>query len=366
MDILDPGSEPVPSDAGPWAPTLEMIFATIQGPVPPAPMQLETARQARSLVEEIVLASLAEADSAAPWVAVVYPSSVAIMSGQRSLIAQLQLGSVVTLDMAVGNQAAWSIVWDSPGAAAESMLSGALSGGGSLPRPAVRIGVFQGDRRVAETSFDQAGGWQDDLDDRPLTDEVNRRVEEAAQAAQTPEEGGGVGVVAGAGASSAPGVSTPGPSGVSSGLSAGVLAGAAAAAGVAAAAIAREVAKRKAEPEPARTPPPPPVAPETPARQWYYMQGSVQQGPVAEGSIRELAAQGTVTAATLVWNESLPNWTTAAQAGLTPHPATPKPPPPPPVAPPPTAAAGKRVCPGCGADVKPGARFCRLCGHALS
>jgi len=372
MDILDLGSEAAPSDASPWAATLEMIFATVQGPVPPAPMQLQVAHQARALVEEIVLAPLPEASPEAAWVAITYPSSVVLISGERSLVAQLQFGSVVTVDMSIPDQAAWSIVWDSPGADAESLLSGVLSGSAaaSSARPAVRIGVFQGDRRAAETAFDQAGGWQDELDDRALIEDVNRRLEEAGRSFDEPGEGIG----AAAGTPPAPGSVSGAGAGVA-GVSGGVLAGAAAAvAGVAAAAIAREVAKKRAQTEPASsaapTPPSPPHPPVSslPVR-WYYMQEARQEGPIEEPAIRQLAVQGIITADTLVWNESLPDWTTAARAGLVVAPQTgfPKPPPPPPpaAAPPGNPSLTTRPCPKCRAQVGARARFCTSCGHPI-
>ncbi|RPJ82228.1 MAG: DUF4339 domain-containing protein [Acidobacteria bacterium] len=329
-----------------------MIFATVQGPVPPAPMQLQIANQARSLVEQLALAPLQEAGTGAAWVAIVHPTSVVLVSGERSLVAQLQFGTVVTLDMAIPSQAAWSIVWDSPGAAAESLLSGVLSGGSLGPgaaRPAVRIGGFQGDRRLAETSFDAAGGWQDDLDDRALNEEVNRRLEEAGRGAEPPE--GGIGAAGGhVSVQSSPGAAA-GVSGAS-GISGGVLAGAAAAvAGVAAAAIAREVIKKRTEPEPpASSTPPPPVSTTPTVREWYYMQGARQEGPVTEPVIRNLVAQGIVRADTMVWSESLTTWTTAAQAGLAAQPPV---------------SANVSVCPRCGRQTNPGARFCGSCGQPL-
>ncbi|MFB3905597.1 MAG: zinc ribbon domain-containing protein [Acidobacteriota bacterium] len=303
MDILDPGSEVRLSDAGPWAPALEMIFAAVQGPVPPAPMQLELARQARSLVEEIVLAPLEEAAPAAGWVAAVQPSSVVLISGERSLVAQLQLGSVVTLDIAIPDQAAWSMVWSSPGADAESLLTGLVSPGFSPgpAGPAVRIGIFQGDRRVAETSFDEVGGWQDDLDDRALTDEVNRRLEEAGQGVQAPEEGAGPGAGPALPSPAPPASRAEGAGSGLAGVSGGALAGAAAAvAGVAAAALAREIVKKREQSTSAASPPPAPSRPTPPA------------------------------------------------AAAIPPPAV------------------SKTCPACGTQSGPSARFCRSCGSRLA
>jgi hypothetical protein len=310
MDILDLGSEAVPGDASPWMTTLETIFATIQAPAPPAPLQLQVARQARALVEEIRLAPLQEAGPAAVWVAIVHPDSVTLLSGERSLVAQLELGSVVTLDLGIPDQAAWSVTWDSPGAATESLLSGVLSSTASArsAQPAVRIGIFRGDRRVAETAFDQAGGWQDELDDLRLTDEVNRRLEEAGRSLDPPGEGAGAAAVA------PPSATAPVPASGSgtSGISGSVLAGAAAvAAGVAAAAIAREVSKKREQPPSPSEPggsfsspsPPPPGAP--------------------------------------------------------PPPVTPPPPPAPPL------EQTVKACPQCGGQVRAGARFCRFCGHSV-
>jgi uncharacterized membrane protein len=41
--------------------------------------------------------------------------------------------------------------------------------------------------------------------------------------------------------------------------------------------------------------------------QWYYAIDGEQQGPVEESDLRQLAATGTITDETLVWNESLPD-----------------------------------------------------------
>lgn len=56
---------------------------------------------------------------------------------------------------------------------------------------------------------------------------------------------------------------------------------------------------------------------------WYYAQGSEQKGPVTEAELAQLAADGTVTANTLVWREGMEQWTPwsviqASQAGAPP------------------------------------------------
>ncbi|MFT6863179.1 MAG: hypothetical protein ACJAVK_001740 [Akkermansiaceae bacterium] len=48
--------------------------------------------------------------------------------------------------------------------------------------------------------------------------------------------------------------------------------------------------------------------------QWFYADAQQQQqGPVAFEQIQELAASGQIQPATLIWNESMPNWTAASQ-----------------------------------------------------
>lgn len=41
---------------------------------------------------------------------------------------------------------------------------------------------------------------------------------------------------------------------------------------------------------------------------WYYALNGTQQGPVPEEQLAQLAAAGTINAATLVWREGLPEW----------------------------------------------------------
>jgi hypothetical protein len=42
--------------------------------------------------------------------------------------------------------------------------------------------------------------------------------------------------------------------------------------------------------------------------QWFYAQNGQQAGPVSEAQLDELARNGTITAATLVWRDGLANW----------------------------------------------------------
>ena len=48
--------------------------------------------------------------------------------------------------------------------------------------------------------------------------------------------------------------------------------------------------------------------------QWYYAIDGEQQGPIEESDLQQLAATGTITDETLVWNESLPDWKPYAEA----------------------------------------------------
>ena len=41
---------------------------------------------------------------------------------------------------------------------------------------------------------------------------------------------------------------------------------------------------------------------------WYFARGQKQEGPVAEGEIRRLLAQGSIDTRTLVWREGMANW----------------------------------------------------------
>ncbi len=41
---------------------------------------------------------------------------------------------------------------------------------------------------------------------------------------------------------------------------------------------------------------------------WYYVENGLQKGPIDEGALRSLIAQGIATASTLVWHEGMANW----------------------------------------------------------
>lgn len=100
-----------------------------------------------------------------------------------------------------------------------------------------------------------------------------------------------------------------------------------------------------AEPEPEPEPVPPPVAAPPPLPQappWYLVRNGQTEGPMDEATLRAVVAA--LPPGTLVWNESLPRWMSAQEAGL--------------VAPP--AAA---VCPRCGAAQAPERQYCSNCGQ---
>jgi hypothetical protein len=48
-------------------------------------------------------------------------------------------------------------------------------------------------------------------------------------------------------------------------------------------------------------------------RQWYYLVGDEQAGPVSFEELRHLGSQGRVTPRTLVWKEGLEDWTPAGE-----------------------------------------------------
>jgi hypothetical protein len=78
---------------------------------------------------------------------------------------------------------------------------------------------------------------------------------------------------------------------------------------------------------------------------WHYSVNGKQIGPVSEVDLRAWLAQGRVPPNILVWNQTLPGWLPAAQAGLLS-----------------TAAAGRYACPRCGEALTPQAKFCHKCG----
>ncbi len=95
-------------------------------------------------------------------------------------------------------------------------------------------------------------------------------------------------------------------------------------------------------PAPKRQAPPPAPAPPPPAaveKEWYLSVAGQTEGPMPESALRARIAS--LPPGALVWNAGLPNWITPEQAGLAPQ-AT--------------------VCRACGANLKPGQRFCVACG----
>lgn len=115
---------------------------------------------------------------------------------------------------------------------------------------------------------------------------------------------------------------------------------------------ARQAPQRQpapSRPRPVAPPSPPPAAPAPVA--WYYINQGAQAGPVDEATLRNWIAQRRIGPETMVWNQTLPGWVTASQAGL--------------FSPAANAAAPARAltCPRCGAALAPGARFCGQCGQ---
>lgn len=90
---------------------------------------------------------------------------------------------------------------------------------------------------------------------------------------------------------------------------------------------------------------------------WHFAEAGQTMGPVEEGVLRMRLARGELPGDTLVWNPDLPNWISAAVAGLLPPPAVMQP-----LVPPPAS----RVCPRCAAPLEPGMRFCTGCGVPLA
>lgn len=78
--------------------------------------------------------------------------------------------------------------------------------------------------------------------------------------------------------------------------------------------------------------------------EWYYAVGGEQKGPVSAQELERLAAQGVVTADTLVWRDGLANWQRFADSNL----GTPAPPPAPIIVPPAAPPGGGVFCAGCG------------------
>ncbi|MDB5349538.1 MAG: hypothetical protein JWN86_785 [Planctomycetota bacterium] len=61
----------------------------------------------------------------------------------------------------------------------------------------------------------------------------------------------------------------------------------------------------------AHEPPAPPPSPQD-AYAWYYGEGEERRGPVSYSELRQLALEGKVLRETLVWNETLKDWSPAA------------------------------------------------------
>ncbi|QOY91334.1 GYF domain-containing protein [Paludibaculum fermentans] len=98
------------------------------------------------------------------------------------------------------------------------------------------------------------------------------------------------------------------------------------------------------EPAPVAAPEPPATAaapPPLPAKDWYVIHAGQSRGPIDEATLLKMLPS--LPAETLVWNQDLPNWMTAREAGLMPAPAV-------------------QVCARCGTVRDPNQRFCANCG----
>lgn len=82
---------------------------------------------------------------------------------------------------------------------------------------------------------------------------------------------------------------------------------------------------------------PPPL----PSKEWYVIHAGQSRGPVDEPTLLRMLPS--LPPETLVWNQDLPNWMTAREAGLMPALAVP-------------------ACSRCGTVLDPGQRFCANCG----
>jgi uncharacterized RDD family membrane protein YckC len=84
---------------------------------------------------------------------------------------------------------------------------------------------------------------------------------------------------------------------------------------------------------------------------WYYVQDSDRVGPVDDGELERLVAAGRIQPETLVWNETLPGWTSLRDA----RPGTP-------VAAAPPALSAAPIDPGAAAPLS----TCSQCGQSFS
>lgn len=63
------------------------------------------------------------------------------------------------------------------------------------------------------------------------------------------------------------------------------------------------------------------------SRQWFISDGSQQKGPFTESAISEMAKNGILTDATLLWSEGSPDWIPFRDSPFAPVPSQPQPPP---------------------------------------
>ncbi|MBN9661080.1 MAG: DUF4339 domain-containing protein [Acidobacteria bacterium] len=94
--------------------------------------------------------------------------------------------------------------------------------------------------------------------------------------------------------------------------------------------------------EPVSTPAQPAAPPPLPSKDWYVIHAGQSRGPVDEPTLLRMLPS--LPPETLVWNQELPNWMTAQEAGLLPAPAV-------------------ASCSRCGTVLEPGQRFCANCGQ---
>ncbi len=83
---------------------------------------------------------------------------------------------------------------------------------------------------------------------------------------------------------------------------------------------------------------------------WFYESGGQQQGPVSDGDLDQLIAQGKVTPATLVWREGMANWQPLSQARSVGAPPIP---------------AGSSEIPGIGSGAQSDLAKCDACGRMV-
>ncbi len=59
-----------------------------------------------------------------------------------------------------------------------------------------------------------------------------------------------------------------------------------------------------------------PVVPEQQLKEWYYLEGAEQKGPIEYSTLKDLWGEKTISSTTYVWSEGMEEWKTVQECQL--------------------------------------------------